>query len=160
LGAAGDLLVLAAFVVAALLNPFGQRPTTVQAAGPAPSMKLYAPDRLRGGLIYEARLRITTGAGASPQGVRPWGRLAADDRRAATSARASAAVCCSGSRTSTVMVPAIANVILTSSLADTPSEPWSSSSALPGDGGCTEVAVGRRATLFSAGPRTLGVSEA
>jgi hypothetical protein len=52
------LLVLTAFVVAALLNTFGQRPTTVRAAEPAASMELYAPDRLRAGLIYEARLRI------------------------------------------------------------------------------------------------------
>jgi hypothetical protein len=52
------LLVLTAFVVAALLNTFGQRPTTVRAAEPTAGMELYAPDRLRAGLIYEARLRI------------------------------------------------------------------------------------------------------
>jgi hypothetical protein len=54
----GIVVVFTAFIVAALLNTFGQRPTTVQAAGPVASMELYAPDRLRGGLIYEARLRI------------------------------------------------------------------------------------------------------
>jgi hypothetical protein len=54
----GVLVVLTALVVAALLNQFGQRPTTVHAAGRAASLELYAPDRLRGGLIYETRLRI------------------------------------------------------------------------------------------------------
>src|SRR3954463_2609346 len=43
-----------------LLNVFGQHAstTTANAAGAA-SLKLYAPSRVRGGLIYEARFHIT-----------------------------------------------------------------------------------------------------
>jgi hypothetical protein len=43
-----------------LLNLFGQHPstTTVNSAGAA-SLKLYAPGRVRGGLIWEARFHIT-----------------------------------------------------------------------------------------------------
>ena len=43
-----------------LLNVFGQHAstTTANAAGAA-SLKLYAPSRVRGGLIYEARFHVT-----------------------------------------------------------------------------------------------------
>jgi hypothetical protein len=41
-----------------LLNVFGQRPATVTAGSPAASLELYAPERVRGGLIWEARFRI------------------------------------------------------------------------------------------------------
>jgi hypothetical protein len=41
-----------------LLNVFGQRPTTVGADSPAASLELYAPERVRGGVIWEARFRI------------------------------------------------------------------------------------------------------
>jgi len=54
----GILALLSAFVVAALLNVFGQRPTTVHASGRAASLELFAPDRLRGDLIDEVRLRV------------------------------------------------------------------------------------------------------
>ena len=54
----GVLLVMAAFVAAALANVFGQVPSTVHAQSPSARMELYAPDSLRGGLLYETRLRI------------------------------------------------------------------------------------------------------
>jgi hypothetical protein len=52
------VVLLAAFLVAGLLNVFGQRPdnTTVQAAGV--SLRLHAPSALRGGLLYEASFTI------------------------------------------------------------------------------------------------------
>jgi hypothetical protein len=52
------LLVLLAFVIAALLNAFGQRATTSSASGPAASLRLNAPDRVRGGLLFEARFDV------------------------------------------------------------------------------------------------------
>jgi hypothetical protein len=54
----GILALLAAVPIIALLNVFGQRPTTSRAAAPAASLKLYAPEALRGGLFYEARFHI------------------------------------------------------------------------------------------------------
>ena len=50
--------VLVAFVVAALLNVFGQTPSTVWARSSGADLELYAPTSLRGGLLYEVRLRI------------------------------------------------------------------------------------------------------
>ena len=41
-----------------LLNVFGQRPTTTTANAPAASLKLYAPARLRGGLLFSARFHV------------------------------------------------------------------------------------------------------
>jgi hypothetical protein len=52
------VLLLFGFVVAALANVFGQVPTTIHATTPAARMELYAPDSVRGGLLYETRLRI------------------------------------------------------------------------------------------------------
>ena len=52
--------LLALLPLLALLNVFGQRPVTKTAASPAASLELYVPERLRLGLIYEARFRITT----------------------------------------------------------------------------------------------------
>jgi hypothetical protein len=49
------ILVLLAL---ALVNVFGQRPSTVTADSPVASLELYAPERVRSGLIYEARFRI------------------------------------------------------------------------------------------------------
>ncbi len=51
--------LLALFILAGLLNVFGQRPQTSKAAAPAASLKLYAPSRVRSGLIFEARFTIT-----------------------------------------------------------------------------------------------------
>lgn len=51
----GALIVL---LVAALLNVFGQRPATSEAATSAAKLKVYAASRVRGGLFYEARFTI------------------------------------------------------------------------------------------------------
>ena len=48
------LLVL----VAALLNAFGQRPTTTQAATSAADLEVFAPERLRGGIYYQGRITV------------------------------------------------------------------------------------------------------
>jgi hypothetical protein len=46
------------FLVAGLLNAFGQRPDTATATTPAAALKLYAPERVRSGLYYQARFTI------------------------------------------------------------------------------------------------------
>jgi len=46
-------------VVLALLNLFGQRPSTSTADASAATFQLYAPSHLRGGLLYMARFRVT-----------------------------------------------------------------------------------------------------
>ena len=51
--------LVVAVPVIALFNIFGQRPDTHLLVGPAASLKIYAPARLRGGLLYEARFHIT-----------------------------------------------------------------------------------------------------
>ena len=55
----GLMALVAAVPVIALFNFFGQRPDTHTLVGPAASLKIYAPARLRGGLLYEARFHIT-----------------------------------------------------------------------------------------------------
>jgi hypothetical protein len=50
--------VLLAFVIAALLNAFGQRATTSSASGPAASLRLNAPERVRGGVLFQARFDV------------------------------------------------------------------------------------------------------
>jgi hypothetical protein len=50
--------LVAALLILALLNLFGQRPSTSKAAGPAASLSLYATSRIRSGLYYEARFHI------------------------------------------------------------------------------------------------------
>ena len=55
-------LILSAIVVFSLLgllNVFGQRPETSTASGPAASLELSAPTKLRGGLLFSARFHIT-----------------------------------------------------------------------------------------------------
>jgi hypothetical protein len=54
----GLLSLLGLVLVAALLNAFGQRPATSSAAGPAARLQVFAPKRVRSGLIYAARFRI------------------------------------------------------------------------------------------------------
>jgi hypothetical protein len=49
---------LAVVPLLGLLNLFGQRPATVEAAAPAASLKLYAPTTVRSGLYFEARFHI------------------------------------------------------------------------------------------------------
>ena len=53
------LLVLPAISVLALLNVFGQRPETTTKTVPAAQLQVYAPSRLRSGLIFQARFHIT-----------------------------------------------------------------------------------------------------
>jgi hypothetical protein len=55
----GLFLLLPLVVVLALLNIFGQHPQTLKESSSAASLKLFAPNRVRGGLIYEARFRVT-----------------------------------------------------------------------------------------------------
>src|SRR5437588_8897793 len=52
------LLVVAALPVLGLINFFGQHPVVSRASGPDASLKVSAPDRLRGGLIYQVRFDI------------------------------------------------------------------------------------------------------
>ena len=53
------LTLVSLLALAGLLNVFGQRPDTSQAAAPAASLKVYAPSHVRGGLFYEARMTVT-----------------------------------------------------------------------------------------------------
>jgi hypothetical protein len=53
------LTLLAAILVAALFNVFGQKPSSDAASAGAASLKVYAPTHLRSGLIYSARFHIT-----------------------------------------------------------------------------------------------------
>jgi hypothetical protein len=52
------LSLLALFLLAGLLNLFGQRPDTSTAVTPTASLKLYAPSRVRGGLYFQARFTV------------------------------------------------------------------------------------------------------
>jgi hypothetical protein len=54
----GLLALVALFVLAALLNTFGQRSSRASASSPAASMTVSSPTRLRGGLIYQVRFEI------------------------------------------------------------------------------------------------------
>jgi hypothetical protein len=54
----GLLVVLALVILAALLNVVGQRTTTSTAVGSAATLTVDAPERLRGGLIFQARFEI------------------------------------------------------------------------------------------------------
>ena len=55
----GLLALVALIPVLALFNVFGQRPGKPTVATSAARLQLYAPTRARGGLLYEARFRIT-----------------------------------------------------------------------------------------------------
>lgn len=52
------VLLLLVFVVAALLNAFGARPSSSEAGAAAATLKVTAPERVRGGLLYQARIEI------------------------------------------------------------------------------------------------------
>src|SRR5919199_3242508 len=52
------MALVAAIPVIALFNVFGQRPATSAAVAPKAAFKVYAPTRLRGGLLFMARFRI------------------------------------------------------------------------------------------------------
>jgi len=49
---------ITAAAILALFNVFGQRPTTRSATAVSASMELYAPERLRSGLLWSARFHI------------------------------------------------------------------------------------------------------
>jgi hypothetical protein len=50
--------LLAAIIVLALANLFGQRPSDESAAAPGASLTVHAPARLRDGLLFQARFTI------------------------------------------------------------------------------------------------------
>lgn len=52
------LLLLLAFVVAALFNVFGQAETTSEADGAAATLTVEAPEAVRGGIYYQAHFTI------------------------------------------------------------------------------------------------------
>jgi hypothetical protein len=54
----GILTVLGVLVLLALLNRYGQRPATSVARSRAATMRLSAPQRIRGGLFFQSRLDI------------------------------------------------------------------------------------------------------
>jgi hypothetical protein len=54
----GTLCAIAVLPVLALLNVFGQHPATSSAAGPAASLSVTAPTRLRGGLIFQVKVEV------------------------------------------------------------------------------------------------------
>jgi hypothetical protein len=45
-------------VVLALFNRFGQEPSTSRAAGPAATLAVRAPEAVRGGLLWQARIEV------------------------------------------------------------------------------------------------------
>jgi hypothetical protein len=51
--------LIVAFCLLGLLNVFGQRPTSVSADAPAAKLTVYAPTKLRGGLLFSARFHLT-----------------------------------------------------------------------------------------------------
>jgi hypothetical protein len=51
--------LLTALVLFGLLNVFGQRPQTKTERGGGAELKLYVPDRVRGGLTFESRFHLT-----------------------------------------------------------------------------------------------------
>ena len=52
-------LLLPLVTILALLNVFGQRPSAATQSTPRASLKVFAPSRVRGGLIYQARFTVT-----------------------------------------------------------------------------------------------------
>lgn len=52
------LCLVAALPVLALLDVFGQHPSTVSASTPTASLSVTAPSRLRGGLMFQAHIRV------------------------------------------------------------------------------------------------------
>jgi len=51
-------VVIGAFVLAALLNLVGQRQTISRASTPGASLSVSSPPRVRGGLLYQARITV------------------------------------------------------------------------------------------------------
>jgi hypothetical protein len=52
------LTLILVFLVLGLLNVFGQRPGTSTAATPKARLEVYAPDHLRGGLLFSTRFHV------------------------------------------------------------------------------------------------------
>lgn len=52
------LAVLLAFLALGLVNVFGQRPSTSTVSPEPASLEVYAPERVRAGLFYEARFTV------------------------------------------------------------------------------------------------------
>jgi hypothetical protein len=52
------MTLLTLFVLAGLFNAFGQRPSSATASSPEAHLKVYAPTRIRSGLLWEARFTI------------------------------------------------------------------------------------------------------
>jgi hypothetical protein len=52
------LCAILALPVLALLDVFGQHPSTSTAAGPAARLSVTAPSRLRGGLIFQVKVKV------------------------------------------------------------------------------------------------------
>jgi hypothetical protein len=50
--------LLGIMIFAALLNVFGQRPTTTLAASSVADLEVFAPEALRGGLYYQGRITV------------------------------------------------------------------------------------------------------
>ena len=55
----GLFALLPVLVVLALVNLFGQRPGSATASSGAAKLKLYAPARVRSGVLFEARFHVT-----------------------------------------------------------------------------------------------------
>jgi hypothetical protein len=55
----GLFALLPAVVVLALVNLFGQRPSSSTRTSAAAALKLYAPSRVRGGLLFQARFHVS-----------------------------------------------------------------------------------------------------
>jgi hypothetical protein len=55
----GLFALLCVVPILAVLNLFGQHPGTSTAAGAAARLQVYAPARVRGGLLWEARFHVT-----------------------------------------------------------------------------------------------------
>jgi hypothetical protein len=52
------LSLVAVVSILGALNVFGQHPLTTVASAPAATLKLYAPEHLRGGLLWSARFHV------------------------------------------------------------------------------------------------------
>jgi hypothetical protein len=50
--------ILSLFLLAGLVNVFGQRPSTSSASVGAAALKIYGPKRVRGGLYFETRYHV------------------------------------------------------------------------------------------------------
>jgi hypothetical protein len=59
----GLLALIAVVPVLGLLNFFGQRPSTDEASAPAATLTLTAPQKVRGGLLYQAHFTISAHEG-------------------------------------------------------------------------------------------------